>query len=173
MSKIVADADGLIKLGKSGALATLLSVAEVLVPEAVYQESVVTGKREMYDDAFKLERELREGGAKVIQVVENEQAERLLEDAPALGPGERAALRLTYESEADAILTDDRAFLGFLAGAGIRALVPAAAIVLLVERGAVSVEGAVEALRRIEGSIRSEVYEAAMEDLTGRSEERG
>jgi hypothetical protein len=172
MSKIVADADGLIKLGKSGALAALLSVAEVLVPEAVYEESVVTGKREMYDDAFELEWELREGGAKVIQAIENEQAERLLAGAPSLGPGERAALRVAYESGADAILTDDRAFLGFLTGAGMGALVPAA-IVLLVERGAVSAEGAVEALGRIEGSIRSEVYEAAMEDLAGMREERG
>jgi predicted nucleic acid-binding protein len=172
MSKIVADADGLIKLGKSGALAALLSVAEVLVPEAVYEESVVTGKQEMYDDAFELESELREGGAKIIQAVENEQAETLLAGAPSLGSGERAALRVAYESEADAILTDDRAFLGFLAGSGIRVLVPAA-IVLLVERGALSVEGAVEALVRIKGSIRSEVYEAAMEDLAAMREERG
>jgi predicted nucleic acid-binding protein len=173
MSKIVADADGLIKLGKSGALAALLSVAEVLVAEAVYEESVVTGKREMYDDAFELERELREGGAKVIQAVENEQAERLLAGAPSLGPGERAALRVAYESGAAAILTDDRVFLGFLAGAGMRVVVPAAAIVMLAGRGALSVEGAMEALGRIEGSIRSEVYEAAMEDLAGMREERG
>jgi hypothetical protein len=126
----------------------------------------------MYDDAFELERELREGGAKVIEVVDNEQAERLLEDAPALGPGERAALRVAYEGEADAILTDDRAFLGFLAGAGMRALVPAAAIILLAERGAVPVGKAEQALGRIEGSIRSEVYEAAMEDLAGMREKR-
>jgi hypothetical protein len=80
---------------------------------------------------------------------------------------------VAYESEADAILTDDRAFLGFLAGAGMRVVVPAAAIVMLAERGALSVEGAMEALERIEGSIRSEVYEAAMEDLAGMREERG
>lgn len=109
----------------------------------------------------------------VYQAVESEQVERLLEDAPALGPGERAALRVAYESEADAILTDDRAFLGLLAGAGMVALVPAASIVLLAKRGALSVEGAVEALGRIEGSIRREVYEAAMEDLAGMREERG
>ena len=48
MSRIVADADGLMKLGKAGALAALLSVAELLVPEAVYAEAVISGKREMY-----------------------------------------------------------------------------------------------------------------------------
>jgi predicted nucleic acid-binding protein len=173
MSKFVVDADGLIKLGKSGALAALLSVAEVLVPEAVYEEAVVAGRREMYEDAFELERVLREGETQVIQAVENERAERVLEDATALGPGERAALRVAYESGADAVLTDDRALLGVLARAGMRALVPAAVIVLLAGRGAVSVEEAWRALGRIEGFIRREVYEAAMEDLTGMRKERG
>jgi hypothetical protein len=54
----------------------------------------------------------------------------------------------------------------------VRALVPAAAIVLLAEGGAVSVEEAVEALGRIEGSVRREVYEAAMEELSRMREER-
>ncbi len=173
MSKIVADADGLIKLGKSGALAALLSVAEVLVPEAVYEEAVISGQRELYEDAFELERVLREGGARVVDAEENERAESVLEGAPALGPGERAALRAAYgRSGVDAILTDDRAFLGILAGAGVRAMVPAAAIVLLAERKAVSVEEAVEALGRIRGSIRREVYEVAMTELAGMREEK-
>jgi predicted nucleic acid-binding protein len=172
MSKIVADADGLIKLGKSGALTALLSVAEVLVPGAVYEEAVIAGKREMYEDAFELERVLEEGGARVVGVAGNERAERVLENMPSLGPGEQAALRVAYRSGADVVLTDDRAFLGVLAGAGVRALVPAAAIVLLSETKALSVEEAVEALGRIEGSIRREVYEAAMEELAVMREER-
>lgn len=172
MSTIVADADGLIKLGKSAALSALLSVADVLVPEAVYEETVVAGKRELYEDAFELERVLREGGARVVEARENERAERVLEDAPALGPGERAALRVAFVREADAVLMDDRAFLGVLAGAETKALVPAAAIVLLAEREALPVEEAVETLGRIEGSVRREVYETAVEDLAGMREER-
>jgi len=172
MSRIVADADGLIKLGKAGALAALLSVAELLFPEAVYAEAVISGKREMYEDAFELERVLREGGERIVGAEKNERAERVLEDAPALGPGERAALRVALAREADAVLTDDRAFLGVLAGAGVRALVPSAAIVLLAGREVVSVEEAVEALESIEGSVRREVYEAAMEELVGMREER-
>ena len=85
MSKIVADADGLIKLGKSGALEALLSVAEVMVPEAVYEEAVITGKKEMYEDAAELERTLREGGTKIVGAPESRQAEMVLEGAPSLG----------------------------------------------------------------------------------------
>lgn len=55
-SKIVLKTDGLIKLGKSGALAGLLLVAESLVPAVVYEEAVITGKRGMYEDTFELER---------------------------------------------------------------------------------------------------------------------
>jgi len=49
MYKIVIDADGLI--GKAGVLALLLEIFEVLIPEAAY-EAVVTGKLELYEDAF-------------------------------------------------------------------------------------------------------------------------
>ncbi len=170
MSKIVVDADGLIKLGKSGTLAVLLSTAEVLVPEAVYEEAVISGKREMYEDAFELERVLREGGA---EVVKEEPAEKLLEDTPSLGAGERAALRVMYAREAEAILTDDRAFLNVLEEVGITTVVPVAVIVGLAEGAKISAEEAIEALGRIRGSVRREVYEAAMEELTTLKEEKG
>lgn len=172
MSKIVADADGLIKLGKSGALAALLSVAEVLVPEAVYEEAVVVGKKALYEDAFELERMLRAGGARIFSELEDERATETLEGVTSLGAGERAALHAAFVAGADAVLTDDRAFLGVLARAGIVALVPAAAIVSLAEAGAMSLEEAAAALGRIEDSVRREVYEAAMEELAGMREER-
>ena len=174
MSRIVVDADGLIKLGKSGTLAVLISTAEVLVPGAVYEEAVIAGKKEMYEDAFELERVLREGGA---EVVKEERAERpsggLLEDAPSLGAGERAALGVMYAREADAILTDDRAFLKVLEEAGIRTVVPVAVIVGLAEGAKISAEEATEALGRIRDCVRREVYEPAMEELTTLKEERG
>jgi rRNA-processing protein FCF1 len=165
MAKIVADADGLIKLGKSGVLGRLLSSAEILVPRTVYREAVETGKREMYEDAFELERMLGEGRAGVVEEKEDERAGKLLEDAPSLGAGERAALRAFFAHEADAVLTDDRAFSNLLERAGIRTLVPAAAIVYLSDSGRLSRPEAIEALGRIETLLRREVYEAAMEGL--------
>ncbi len=173
MSRIVADADGLIKLGRSGALAALLSEAEVLVPEAVYEETVVVGKKEMYEDAFELERALGEGEAKIVPTLEDGRAAKILEGVTSLGAGERAALHATFASGADAVLTDDRAFLGVLTRAGIAALVPAAAIVSLADAGSMSLEEAVAALGRIEDSMRREVYETAVQELDALREERG
>jgi predicted nucleic acid-binding protein len=172
MSRIVADADGLIKLGKSGALGALLSRAEVLVPEAVYKEAVVVGKKEMHEDAFELERVLREGGARIVSGIDDERAARILEGASSLGAGERAALHAAFAAGADTVLTDDRAFLGVLTRAGVAALVPAAAMLSLAEAGAMSLEEAVAALGKIEGSVRREVYETAMQELETIREER-
>ncbi len=166
------DADGLIKLGKSGALGHLLEAAEVLVPEVVYGEAVTVGKREMHEDAYELEKALREGGAKVLPQaepgeppIEEERAEALLEGAPALGAGERAALRVLLAREADAVLTEDRVFANLLVREGLTALLPTAAIVLLARRGRMSGEEAAGALERVEGVVRRNAYEAAMEDL--------
>jgi predicted nucleic acid-binding protein len=167
MSKIVADADGLIKLGKSGALGRLLSAAEIVVPRSVYREAVEGGKKEMYEDAFELEKVLGEGGAEVVEDKQDERAEKLLKGVVSLGAGERAALHVLFAREADAVLTDDRAFLNVLGRAGIRTLTPAAAIVSLFESGRLSRMEAIEALGSIEGLLREEVYEAAMEELIG------
>jgi predicted nucleic acid-binding protein len=165
MSKIVADADGLIKLGKSGVLGCLLSATEVLVPRAVYREAVDAGKKEMHEDAFELEKVLSEGGVEVVEDQQDGRAEKLLEGVTSLGVGERATLHVLFAREADAVLTDDRAFLNLLGRARIRTLVPAAAIVSLFETDRLRRAKAIEALGRIEGLLRHEVYEAAMEGL--------
>lgn len=165
---IVADADGLIKLGKSGALSALLSATRVLVPQAVWDEAVEEGKRGMYEDAYILERKLEAGGAEVVEHKPSEKAEALLSSsAAALGAGERAALGVFFARGADAILTDDRVFLRLLAAAEspVPALVPAAAIVSLAEADRLSLEEAREALNKLEGSVRKSVLAAALEEL--------
>jgi predicted nucleic acid-binding protein len=170
MAKIVADADGLIKMGKSGALGRLLLAAQVLVPEKVYEEAVVAGKRGLYEDALELERTLAEGPAEVVPEGAadeplGERAEALLEAASPLGAGERAALRLFFARRADAVLTDDRAFTNLLIGEGIRVLAATAAIVSLAEAGRMTTAEATAALGRIEGFVRRDAYEAAVGDL--------
>jgi predicted nucleic acid-binding protein len=175
-ARIVADADGLIKLGKSGALERLLSAAEVLVPEPVYEEAVVAGKRGLHEDALELEQALR-GAVEVVPEPSAEErdkrAEALLADASSLGVGERAALRLFFARRAEAVLTDDRAFAKVLAREGLTVLLPTAAIVSLAENGRMGTGEAVGALRKIEGLVRRDVYEAATEDVERMSGKEG
>ena len=155
-------------MGKSGALPTLLGAARLLVPKAVWEEAVEEGKRRMYEDALDLEAALTEGDVEVVSYEVGQEAERLLGgSAASFGAGEREALAAFYAVGADAVLTDDRAFVGLLADADppVLALVPAAAIVALTEGGRMSVEEAREALGRLKPSIRADAYAAAMEDL--------
>jgi hypothetical protein len=168
MYTIVVDADGLIKLGKSGALPLLLGAARLLVPKAVWEESVEEGKRRMYEDAHELEAALVAGGAEVVSYEAGEEVEGLLGgSAASFGAGERAALAVFYTVGADAVLTDDRAFLRLLAGADppVPALVPAAAIVALAEGDWMTVDEARDALDKLKPSIRGDVHAAAVEDL--------
>jgi hypothetical protein len=165
---MVVDADGLIKMGKSGALPPLLGAARLLVPKAVWEESVEEGKRRMYEDAHDLEAALAEGGADVVSCEAGEEVERLLGgSAASFGAGERAALAAFYTVGADAVLTDDRAFLRLLAGADppVPALVPAASIVALAEGDWMTVDEARAALDKLKPSIRGDAHAAAMEDL--------
>lgn len=122
----------------------------------------------MYEDAHVLERELVEGGAEIVEDVPNEAAEVLLrESAASFGAGERAALSVFFVREADAALTDDRAFIGLLSGAEplLPALVPTAAIVALAEADRMSFEEVQEALVGTKHSVREDALEAAAEDL--------
>ncbi len=146
----------------------MLLAARVLVPRAVWVEAVEEGKREMYEDAYVLERVLEEGGAEVIGHEAREEAEELFRVSSAsFGAGEREALAAFFAHGADAILTDDRAFLALLVGASppVPTLVPSATIVTLAEGGKMSVAEAKAALGKIEHSVRAEAYGAAKQEL--------
>ena len=90
----------------------------------------------------------------------------------SLGKGEKQALRLYFQEEGDAIISDDRAFLNLLdrynkkAGTkGVPFITPANAIVTLENKGIISNEKATRGLKQIEGIIRQSSYQAAMEEL--------
>lgn len=153
----------------------MLEATGVLVPQAVWEEAVEEGKRRMYEDAQNLERALVEGGAEVVGSERSQASEELLRRSSAyFGAGERAALTLFFARSADAILTDDRAFLKLLAEAepSVPSLVPTAAIVGLAEAGGLSAGAAREALEKIKPSVRGEAYGVAMSELNEIPERR-
>lgn len=157
MSKFVADADALIKLHKAGVLEALLGWHEVPVPAAVYEEAVVAGKRELYEDA------LEAGGAAIRG--SRSTAEASSASRRSLGPGERDVLGVYREENAQAILSDDRAFLGLLEELGVPYLTAASVVVGLSRSGVLGKEEAMDALHRLRGYVRESVYERARKEL--------
>lgn len=174
MSKIILDSDGLIKLKKAGLLAILAKRQDCLVPEAVYRETVIKGKKELYEDAFEIE-EIIENSIKRIQAERAGRGEQVLKSSgnpTSLGKGEKQALRLYFQEEGDAIISDDRTFLNLLERfnkkaetKGVPFITPANAIVTMENKGIISNEKATRGLKQIEGIIRHSSYQAAMEEL--------
>jgi predicted nucleic acid-binding protein len=105
------DAGPLIWLSKCSILNLLNKLyAEVMIPEAVYEEAVTRGIEKGYTDAQLIRRAIEEGWIKVLrpsgQFIERVKAEevRLSTD---LGEGEREAMALALEKRTTVFLTDD------------------------------------------------------------------
>jgi predicted nucleic acid-binding protein len=157
--KAIMDSDALIKLTKAGLLPIIIHAWQCLIPDEVYEEVVVRGKREAHPDAEAIERFISRG----LERGHARAAPRRL--PPTLGPGERSVVALFVQEKADLILTDDRAFLAVLRRLELPHLTPALALVTLAEQGAVPLDQARDYLDRLKPLIRSSAYEAARADL--------
>lgn len=161
--RAVLDSDGLIKLAKAGILETVLNVWDCLIPEAVYAETVERGTRAAYPDAQVI-RELLHPST-VRPWIRHPRATALLERKRNLGRGEQETLHLYFTARADAIISDDAAFLTVLRQAGLHYLPPPLVLVLLAHQQRLRPKTAHEALERMRPFIRPEVYQAARKDL--------
>jgi hypothetical protein len=162
--RIVLDSDGLIKLAKAGALERVIGAWTCFVPRAVYVETVERGLEAAYPDADAISQALP--SAAIRPPVRHPRATALLTGRRGLGPGEQAALHLFFQARADAIVTDDAAFVAMLGAAGLRYLVPALVLVQLVQERRLESREALGCLERIQPFIRAEVYREARQALT-------
>lgn len=137
------------------------------MPEAVYDEAVVKGKQELYEDAFELEKLLEEEKVPIIRSDPEPRADRLLEGVTSLGAGERSALRLYFAEAADAVSSDDRVFLNFMSRHSVPFVTPVNVVVGLSRSGRVNSEEGLGALERLKGFVRADVYESARAELEG------
>lgn len=166
--KVACDADGLIKMAKAGILEVFAQYAKLLIGPQVYREAVEEGKARGYPDALDLERILKVH-AQVPRTLRRTRTTQLLAGV-SLGAGEREALQIYFTEQADAVLSDDRAFLSALEAQGIPFLTPAAIVVFLAERKLITLTEAHEALERLRPLIRSDQYELARQDLNSLTE---
>ena len=101
MKLLVADASSLILLAKTGVLSVLVEAATVLVPSSVHEEVCGPAHVHLYVDAALVKEMVAEGSLSVLEV-------SLERELPvALGRGERDAILLYFQEEADAVLSDD------------------------------------------------------------------
>jgi len=107
--KAVADSTVLIFLAKLNRLSLLrLLYEEVVIPEAVYEESVTQGLFYGYPDARIIEAFLRSHEGEFLSVCKPSVWPEGLEETP-LGQGEKETIALAYEIKAEALLDDNRA----------------------------------------------------------------
>ncbi len=159
MYKIVLDADGLIKTSKAGFLPQLTEEYVCLLPEEVYQEAVVAAWIGHPDEARALEALI--AAEKLIrkQAARSRFADRILRRSHSLGVGESGAVHLFLQEGADALLTDDRAFLNFLTRHRIPVLTPSEALLSLRTAERLSHQDAARAAEQLRPLIRQSVYE--------------
>ncbi|MGH7410104.1 MAG: hypothetical protein ACREJ6_03445, partial [Candidatus Methylomirabilis sp.] len=134
-----------------------------MIPQAVYAETVDRGKQAAYPDALAIREVL--DPSMVRPLVRHPRAARLLEQRRGLGRGEQEALHLFFAVPADAIISDDAAFVTVLDQAGLRYLPPALVLVQLAHERSLDPREALEGLERMRPFIRPEVYQAARSDL--------
>lgn len=163
--RVVLDSDGLIKLAKAGILEVVMRAWTCLVPQAVWAETVARGMKAAYPDALAIHEALDR--STVQPWIRHPRATALLAQKHGLGRGEQEALHLFFTARADAIISDDSAFLTELGRAGVRYLPPALVPVQLARERHLDPRAALEGLERMRRFIRPEVYRAARSDLEG------
>jgi len=169
---LVLDADGLIKLAKISLLKALLRRFDCFISEEVFREAVVVGKMRLREDAFLVEKLVEEGLLKVMRAEKAPKASAMLERATGLGEGEKSTLRLFFNLNARAIVTDDLRFIKLLKRRSLPFITSAGAILLLYGERAISKSEALKYLNKLKPYISVKDYLAAKRWLERGSERR-
>jgi len=100
--RLVSNATPLIYLAKADQMMTLRAVApEIFIPEAVYREVVIEGKRLRETDSYRVDKGIREGWIVVREV------EKVHTTEIPLHPGEAEVISLAIEIDITMVLIDD------------------------------------------------------------------
>lgn len=159
MSKIVFDADGLIKMAKSGALDIALECFDSFVSQEVFDEAVTEGKKLQFEDADTIEEMIKNGQLKIKKYSIDKNFEDKLKNKTRLGPGEISAVHLFNSLKADAIITDDQKFIRFLESEQLPIIVPASLIHKICQLKKISKWQALSSLQKIRKLIKDDTFE--------------
>lgn len=164
--KLIFDSDALIKLVKTGFPSHAFDKLKVVISEEIFRETVTEGKKKFYQDAESIE--LLINGKKIIIGERGHGPERRLPKEDKLGKGEKSALSLFYGIKADAIVSDDKAFLQFLKQANVPFLMPADLISSLNKKKILDKNEALRVLDGLKPFIKDECYSEIKNNLEGK-----
>lgn len=164
MTKIVFDSDGLIKLTKAECLQILLENFTCSITKEVYEETALKGMERLYEDAFQIEKSVKTGSLNVEKGKNNKKAHQILKNS-SLGMGETSSLHLFFNTNARAIITDDRAFVNLLEQNNIPFITPTDLVTRLVELKLISKDEAMDALNKLKSYVSKKNYNKAKEKL--------
>lgn len=115
---VVSNSTPLIYLAKIGKLDLLKKLfGKIIMPKAVYEETVVRGLEKGFSDARVIDDGLRDGW---MVVRETKPSDKLIRFAPELDDGEIEALALAEQVKAELVLIDDAAARAIAESIGLR-----------------------------------------------------
>ncbi len=165
--RAVWDSSSLIIAAKSGLLEPVCGEFETVIPERVFEEVVVEGKRLQKMDALKVEKAIESGSLSVKQIVPERGKEQKWLEKAGLGAGEKEAIVLYFQTRADLILLDDKRAIETAKLLKANWSTVPNVLVALVEGKKLSAERALEALKVVqkEGRYKPEFIFQAFEAI--------
>jgi len=118
----------------------------------------------LYEDAFQIEHLVKKKMLKVENVKNDNKAQIILENSK-VGKVETSTLHLFFNTNAKAIISDDRMFLKILHQNNIPFIIPVDLIIRLYELKIISKEEAIEGLIEIKPYVKKNCYNEAKANL--------
>lgn len=164
--KLIFDSDALIKLISAGLPREVFNYFKAYISEEVYSESVIDGKKGLYDEAYEIESLVRDNKIFKKKTKPNSRAIKLLKEFN-FGRGEESSIHLFFNIKADAIVSDDKQFLNFLFNNNVPFMMPVDIIVNLHKKSVMDKSIALKVLERLRPFIREKYYTEAKKQIGG------
>lgn len=152
--EFIIDTDSLIKLTKSDIIKDVCEYFRCSISEEVYNEAVIRGKEGLHQDAFEIEKLLKNKLVKLKKC----KKERKIEFRDNLGEGEKSTFILYQRVKNSIIVSDDNTFINFLKKENADFIVPADFITLLKKLNKIDKVKSLSYLENLKPYIKPIVY---------------
>ncbi|MFH1751439.1 MAG: hypothetical protein ABH821_00660 [archaeon] len=165
---VVSDSSSLILATKAGLLEVVCKEFTVEIPETVFEETVIAGKKLQKTDAFKIEEAIQENKILVKKVKpRKEKKEEQWFKEFNIDKGEEEAIKLYIQTKADLLLVDDKQAINTARLLEINWVTVPTLIVEFTKKQKITKKQALESLRTVqeEGRYKLDFILEAMNEI--------